>query len=129
MTADACCGDAQHWAPEVVTLGARKLILVVVLTWLLAGSCPVAAQAALPASRAASLGFALSPSSAQGTLTVTAVVMSSVGLVVGADGQQRLVIANAPDPADNVSSLRMVPLKPISASRERRAKYQSRKLR
>lgn len=55
--------------------------------------------------------------SAQGQLTVTLTVVSSTGIVIGPDGQQRLFIANAPDPADNVSKLedvRMVTLTPVA---------------
>jgi hypothetical protein len=47
-------------------------------------------------------------SAAQGTLTVTATIVSSVGLVIGPDGEQRLMIANATDPSDNVSRLQPV---------------------
>jgi hypothetical protein len=50
---------------------------------------------------------------AEGNLTVTATVVSSVGLVIGPDGEQRLIVANAADPSDNVSRLetaRMVTL-------------------
>jgi hypothetical protein len=46
--------------------------------------------------------------SAEGTLTVTATVVSSVGLVVGPDGEQRMVVANAADPRDNVSTLQPI---------------------
>jgi hypothetical protein len=45
---------------------------------------------------------------AEGRLMVTAVVVSSVGLVVSADGEQQIVIANAPDARDNVSRLQPV---------------------
>ncbi|HEY2392482.1 MAG TPA: hypothetical protein VGK22_15005 [Candidatus Angelobacter sp.] len=54
---------------------------------------------------------------AEGHLTVTATVVSSVGLVVGPDGEQRLVVANAVDPRDNVSRLQpvvMVKLIPVA---------------
>jgi len=43
--------------------------------------------------------------SADGKLTVTATVLTSVSLVIDADGTQRIVIANASDPGDNVSTL------------------------
>ena len=46
--------------------------------------------------------------SAQGELTVTATVVSSVGVEIGPDGEQRIVVANAVDPRDNVSRLRTV---------------------
>lgn len=48
---------------------------------------------------------------AEGRLTVTATVVSSVGLVVGPDGEQRLVVANAADPRDNVSRLDSIAIK------------------
>jgi hypothetical protein len=54
---------------------------------------------------------------AEGRLTVTATVVSSVGLVVGPDGEQRMVMANAADPRDNVSRLQpvvMVKLTPVA---------------
>jgi hypothetical protein len=44
--------------------------------------------------------------SAQGQLTVTVTVVTSVGLVTGPDGVQRLVVANGSDAGDNVSSLK-----------------------
>jgi hypothetical protein len=47
-------------------------------------------------------------SGAEGRLTVTATVVSSVGLVVGTDGEQRIIVANAVDPRDNVSRLQSV---------------------
>jgi hypothetical protein len=48
------------------------------------------------------------PGSAQGNLTVTATVVASVGVAIGADGEQRLIFANAADPSDNVSHLQPV---------------------
>lgn len=53
---------------------------------------------AIPSCRAAS---------PQGQLTVTATVITSVSLVTDISGEQRLVVANAPDPADNVSWFRV----------------------
>jgi hypothetical protein len=47
----------------------------------------------------------------EGSLTVTLTVVSSVGLVVGPDGEQRLIVANAADPRDNVSRLETVAVK------------------
>ena len=41
--------------------------------------------------------------SAQGTLTVTVVVESSVGLVASPDGRQQLIVANAPDSRETFS--------------------------
>jgi hypothetical protein len=46
---------------------------------------------------------------AQGNLTVTVTVVASVGVVIGPDGEQRLIVANAADPSDNVSRLQPVP--------------------
>ena len=46
---------------------------------------------------------------AEGTLMVTATIVPSVGLMVGPDGEQRLVYANSVDPRDNVSHLQPVP--------------------
>jgi len=43
----------------------------------------------------------------EGTLTVTATVVSSVGLVTDPDGKQHVFLANAVDPADNVSCLQI----------------------
>jgi len=55
-----------------------------------------------------SMGHAGAPSAAQGNLTVTATVVASVGVVIGSDGEQRLIVANAVDPSDNVSRLQAV---------------------
>jgi hypothetical protein len=57
---------------------------------------------------------------AQGTLTVTLTVASSVGLVTGSDGQHRVVVANAVAASDNVSSLRYVRLTDVTAPVARR---------
>jgi hypothetical protein len=43
--------------------------------------------------------------SAQGALTVTATVVSSVGILIGPDGEQVLVVANPPAATDNMSVL------------------------
>ncbi len=51
--------------------------------------------------------------SASGTLSVTATVVTSVGVIIGPDGEPRLVVANATDAADNFSQLR-----PVSNSNE-----------
>jgi len=50
------------------------------------------------------------PGSAEGRLTVTLTVVTSVGVVMDSDGQPRLMVANSPDPQDNVSSLKVVQL-------------------
>jgi hypothetical protein len=49
------------------------------------------------------------PGAAEGQLTVTLTVATSVGVVMDEEGKPKIVIANAPDPADNVSSLHPLP--------------------
>ena len=51
----------------------------------------------------------------QGTLTVTLTIASSVGVVTGADGWQRIVVANAAAASDNVSSVHYVRLNDVDA--------------
>ena len=53
---------------------------------------------------------------AEGRLSVTLTVVSSVGLVVGPDGEQRLIVANAIDPRDNVSRLDTIAVKMTPAA-------------
>ncbi len=51
---------------------------------------------------------------------MTATVVTSVGLVIGPDGEQRIIMANAADPKDNVSRLQpvvMVKLAPVTDTR------------
>ena len=43
--------------------------------------------------------------SAEGSLTVTTTVVASTSLIVTPDGEEKSVIANAIDPADNISRL------------------------
>ncbi len=43
--------------------------------------------------------------SGRGELTVTAIVVASVGVEIGHDGTPRVIVANAPDPRDNLSKL------------------------
>lgn len=47
------------------------------------------------------------PSTAEGELTVTTTVVASVGVVIDENGQPRVIVANAPDPADNASSVQV----------------------
>lgn len=64
-----------------------------------------------------------SPQAAQGELTVTATVVSSVGLMIGEDGEERITLANAADAKDNVSRLQpvvVVPLTPADANTKTR---------
>jgi hypothetical protein len=85
--------------------GANQIIKFILSFLLLAGSISAFGQRknAPPASRVAT-----SAGSASGTLTVTATVVTSVGVIIDQDGQQRIVIANAPDSADNVSQFVML---------------------
>jgi hypothetical protein len=43
--------------------------------------------------------------SGRGELTVTATIVASVGVQFGPDGIPTLIVANAPDPKDNISQL------------------------
>ncbi len=58
--------------------------------------------------------------SAEGTLAVTATVVSSTGVVIGPDGQQRIIVANAADQKGNAFPLqveqqvKVVMLSPVS---------------
>jgi hypothetical protein len=45
------------------------------------------------------------PAMSQGQLTVTATVVSSIGVVIGEDGQARLVVANAPGVSAQASTV------------------------
>ena len=65
--------------------------------------------------------------SAEGHLTVTLTVVSSVGLVVGPDGEQRLIVANAADPKDNVSRLQPVVAATLTPDAEKRGPSAPRK--
>ena len=65
--------------------------------------------------------FSSARGGAEGRLTVTATIVSSVGLVAGPDGEQRIIVANAVDPKDNVSRLQRVvtvQMAPVAAARE-----------
>jgi hypothetical protein len=77
------------------SLGPGFLLLFSILLW----------QASAHAQQAAGGG---AHAGAQGTLAVTATVVASVGVAIGPDGEQHVFIANAPDPADNVSRLQPV---------------------
>lgn len=48
---------------------------------------------------------AVQAQSSRGELTVTATVVASVGVEIGPDGNQTLIVANSADPQDNVSLL------------------------
>lgn len=61
---------------------------------------------------------------AEGTLTVTATVVASVGLTTGPDGEPKLIYANSADPRDNVSHLDAIAVKltPVVAQPEKPTK-------
>ncbi len=80
------------------------------------GLCCVQAFAQQPGIRPTGNG-------AEGRLTVTATVVSSVGLVVSPEGEQQIIIANAADPKDNVSRLQpamRVQLTPVADGDKRK---------
>jgi hypothetical protein len=52
-----------------------------------------------------SIGLHAQAKSGRGELTVTATIVASVGLQFGPDGSPTLIVANAPDPKDNISQL------------------------
>jgi hypothetical protein len=55
--------------------------------------------------------------SGRGELTVTAVVVASVGVELDPDGTVKVIAANAPDPRDNMSRL-IVTVKPKKAAKK-----------
>src|SRR5882672_9330361 len=83
-----------------------KLTLAAILAALLLCASRGFAQQGFP--QQTSMGHAGAPGAAQGNLTVTATVVASVGVVIGPDGEQRLIVANAADPSDNVSRLQAI---------------------
>ena len=62
--------------------------------------------------------------SAEGTLTVTATIVSSTGVVVGPDGQQHIILANGPDPKDSAllwqadQAVKVVLLSPVTGQKQ-----------
>jgi hypothetical protein len=68
-------------------------------------------------------GTSYGGTSAQGTLTVTVTVVTSVGVITGPNGEQKVVIANAADPADNVSWLQAIPTNTPSAGHTQMTKH------
>lgn len=87
-----------------------KVKVAAVLALILFGTHSIFGQHAGPVQNVPGTGRA------QGSLTVTLTVVSSVGVVTGADGQQRVVVANAAAASDNVSTLQYVPLTDANAS-------------
>jgi hypothetical protein len=64
---------------------------------------------------------------ANGTLAVTASVQTSVALVTESDGSQRIVIANAADPRDNVSHIERAKQYPVNGQPKSKTSSQRRK--
>jgi hypothetical protein len=62
-------------------------------------------------------GGSLDGKSAQGSLTVTAIVVSSVGIVVGPNGEQVLVVANAPAGDNTLTPVQTASLDPNGQSK------------
>lgn len=80
-----------------------RSIAVILLAGIVLPSSAPAQTKSLPV-----VNLAAQPGSAQGQLTVTLTVVSSVGIVLDENGQPRLIVANAADPADNVSGFTRV---------------------
>jgi hypothetical protein len=64
---------------------------------------------------------------ANGTLAVTASVQTSVALVTEPDGSQRIVIANATDPRDNVSRVEPAKQYPVNGQPKSKTSSQQRR--
>lgn len=103
--------------------GKKQIIRLVLILLLLASSTLAFGQRknAAPAAMIASTG-----NSASGTLTVTCIVATSVGVVTDENGQSRIVIANASDRADNVSQFVMLtdPSNPAPGNDSKKTKKQ-----
>lgn len=63
-------------------------------------------------------GGSLDGKSAQGSLTVTAIVVSSVGIVIGPNGEQVLVVANAPAGDNMLTPMQTASLNPNGQSKK-----------
>ena len=87
-----------------------KFKVAAMLVFVLTGVCAAFGQRSNAFPNSAGSGHA------QGTLTVTLTIASSVGLVTGPDGQPRVVVANAAAASDNVSSVRYVRLTDVNTS-------------
>ena len=74
--------------------GFKTLVLLAGILFL--GWASASAQQAQPRSQKPG-------SSAEGTLAVTATVVSSTGVVIGPDGEQHVIVANAADQKDSAS--------------------------
>jgi hypothetical protein len=96
------------------------------LLLLLAGSTIAAGQRRNPPP-ALPMAIPSQSGSTHGTLTVTVTVDTSVGVLKGPDGQQRIVIANAADAADNVSHFVMLIDRPATTSAEKTRKGKKQK--
>lgn len=88
------------------TTAQQRLATIALITFVLIASGSLAlAQSTSPVAGKAGMRGG---TSASGTLSVTAIVVTSVGVIIGPDGEPKLVVANATDAADNFSQLRPV---------------------
>jgi len=83
--------------------GSRKQLAAAISLFLVSLVCNSMAHAQVRS------GTSYGGTPAQGTMTVTATVVTSVGVITDSNGEQKVVIANASDPADNVSWLQAIP--------------------
>jgi hypothetical protein len=65
--------------------------------------------------------------SAQGNLTVTAVVQASVAVVIDAQGNPKVVLFNGAASADNVSTLAIIPVQSSTVAESSQKTSQKRK--
>ena len=75
----------------------------------------------------AALLSSVASAEAKGTLTITASVQASVALAIEPDGSQRIVIANATDPRDNISLLEPARQTPVNVQPKSKTSSQRRK--
>jgi hypothetical protein len=81
----------RHWKPWVKGFSEIKYLSCLTLVLCMSLAARTNAQKIDPTAT----GIFLDGKSAQGSLTVTATVVSSVGIVIGPKGEQVLVVANA----------------------------------
>ena len=89
--------------------------------WLAAALVALAGLSTATAQRRSGPAAPLTQSNVQGNLTVTMLVTSSVGIIMGTNGQPQLVSANIIDAADNVSRIQYVHLSPANQHEQRQA--------
>jgi hypothetical protein len=97
----------RHWKPWVKGIFHIKLCSCLALVFGISLTARVNAQQRGQPATAGSLDGKF----AQGSLTVTATVVSSVGVLIGPNGEQVLVVANAPA-RDNMVALTPVQTEP-----------------